>query len=70
MKLNQTDLESASEVGDSENETLIQEIINPTPGYVIDDDINIDTQFSFKNSDLDISFALFNNTLKSKLDNK
>ena len=69
MKLNQTDLESASEVADSENETLIQEIINPTPGYVIDDDINIDTQFSFKNSDLDTSFALFNNTLKSKLDN-
>ena len=31
MKLHQTDLESASEVADSENETLIQEIINPTP---------------------------------------
>ena len=68
MKLNQTDLESASEVADSENETLIQEIINPTPGLVVDDDINIDTQFSFKNSDLDTSFAL-SNTLKSKLDN-
>ena len=38
MKLNQTDLESASEVADSENETLIQEIINPTPGLVINDD--------------------------------
>ena len=68
MKLNQTDLESASEVADSENETLIQEIINPTPGLVVDDDINIDTQFSFKNSDLDTSFAL-SNTLKLKLDN-
>ena len=68
MKLNQTDLESANEVADSENETLIQEIINPTPGLVVDDDINIDTQFSFKNSDLDTSFAI-SNTLKSKLDN-
>ena len=38
MKLNQTDLESASEVADSENETLIQEIINPTPGLVVNDD--------------------------------
>ena len=47
MKLNQTDLESVSEVADFENETLIQEIINPTPGLVVDDDINIDTQFSF-----------------------
>ena len=43
MKLNQTDLESVNEVADSENETLIQEIINPTPGLVVDDDINIDT---------------------------
>ena len=68
MKLNQTDLESASEVADSENETLIQEIINPTPGLVVDDDINIDTQFSFKNSDLNTTFTL-SNTLKSKLDN-
>ena len=31
MKLNQTDLESASEVADSENKTLIQEIIKPIP---------------------------------------
>ena len=52
----------------NENETLIQEIINPTPGLVVDDDINIDMQFSFKNSDLDTSFAL-SNTLKSKLGN-
>ena len=68
MKLNQTDLESVSEVADSENDILVQEIINATPGLVVDNDINIDMQFSFKNSDLDISFAL-SNTLKSKLDN-
>ena len=68
IKLNQTELESASEVADSENETLIQEIINPTPGLVVDDDISIDTQFSFKNSDLDTSFT-FSNSLKAILDN-
>ena len=60
MKLNQIDLESASEVADSENEALIQEIINPTSGLVVDDDINVDTQFSFQNSDLDTSFTLSN----------
>ena len=38
MKLNKSDLKSASEVADSENETLIQEIINPTPGLVVNDD--------------------------------
>ena len=48
MKLNQTELESATEVVDSENETLIQEIINPTPGLIVDDDISINTQFNFK----------------------
>ena len=68
MKLNQTELESASEVADSENETLIQEIINPTPGLVVDDDISVDTQFSFKNSDLDTSFTL-SNSLKARLYN-
>ena len=67
MKLNQIDLESASEVADSENETLIQENINPPPGLVVDDDINVDTQFSFQNSDLDTSFTL-PNTLKVRLD--
>ena len=66
MKLSQIDLESASEVLDSENEALIQEIINPTPSLVVDDDINVDTQFSFQNSDLDATFTLFN-TLKVRL---
>ena len=66
MKLNQIDLETASEVADSENEALIEEIINPTPGLVVDDDINVDTQFSFQNSDLDTRFTL-SNTLKARL---
>ena len=67
MKLNQTELESATEVVDSENETLIQEIINPTPGLIVDDDISINTQFNFKNSDLDTSFSL-SNPLKARLE--
>ena len=67
IKHNQIDLESACEVVDSENEALIKEIINPTPGLVVDDDISVDTQFSFKNSDLDTSFTL-SDTLKIRLD--
>ena len=47
MKLNQIDLESASKVADSENEALIQEIINPATGLVVDDDITAGTQFRF-----------------------
>ena len=66
MKLNRIDLESGSEVADSENEALIQEIINPMSGLVADDDINVDTQFSFQNSDLDTSFTL-SNAIKGRL---
>ena len=36
-------------------------------GLVVDDDISVDTQFSFKNSDLDTSFRL-SDTLKTRLD--
>ena len=67
MKLNAIDLISASEVADSENETLIQEIINPTPGLTVDDDVSVDTQFSFANSDLGTSFTL-SDPLKARLD--
>ena len=66
MKLNVIDLESASEVADSENETLIQEIVNATPGLTVDDDAIVDTQFSFANSDLDTSFTL-SDSLKARL---
>ena len=59
MELNEIDLESASEVADSENEKLIQEIINPTLGLTLDDNVSIDTQFSFK-SDFDRSYAHLN----------
>ena len=68
MKLNQIELESGSEVAESENEAVFQEIINPTPGLLVDDDISVDTQFNFKNSDLDTSFTL-SNSLKARLYN-
>ena len=56
MKINQINLESTAEVADSENEMLFDEIINPTPDQIVNDDININTQIDFQNSDLDTSF--------------
>ena len=41
-RLNAVDLESAAEVADFENEKLFQEIINPTPGLTLDDQMNVD----------------------------
>ena len=42
IKLNTVTLESAAEVADSENKKIFQEIINPTPGLMLNDEINID----------------------------
>ena len=67
LTINQTDLETATDAADADSEALFEEIINPAPGYVIDDKVNVDTQFDFQNSDLDTSFKL-SNTLQNKLD--
>ena len=67
LKINEIDLETAAEVADEDNEAIIDEIINPTPGLVVDNDINVDTQFDFRNSDLDTSFTL-PNTLQERID--
>ena len=67
VTINQTDLKTVTDAADANSETLFEKIVNPTPGYIIDDKINVDTQFDFQNSDLDTSFKL-SNTLKNKLD--
>ena len=56
-KLHEIDLQAASEVADSENEKLYHEIIDPTPGLTLDDEIDVDNQFSFR-TDSDISYTL------------
>ena len=61
LKLNAVDLESAAEVADSENEKLFQEIINPTPGLKLDDQMNVDEQFSYRDDP---------NIARSKRENK
>ena len=64
MKLNQTNLESTIEVADSENEALIDEIINPMPGLIVDDNVSLSQSFD---SDLDTSYTL-SDTLNTRLD--
>ena len=67
LTINQTDLETATDAAVADSEALFEEKVNPTPGYIIDDKINVDTQFRFQNSNLDTSFKL-SNSLKSTLD--
>ena len=67
LTINQTDLKTVTDAVDADSEALFEEIVNPAPGYIIDDKINVDTQFDFQNRNLDTSFKL-SNTLKNKLD--
>ena len=53
-------------MADADSEALIDEIINPIPGFVVDDALNVDTQLDFQSSDLDTSFIL-SNTLQERL---
>ena len=54
-------------MADEDSKALIDEIINPTPGFFVDDALNVDTQLVFQKSDLDTSFIL-SNTLQERLD--
>ena len=65
LTINQTNLETATDAADADCEALFEEKVNPTPGYIIDDKIIVDTQFEFQNSNLDTSFKI-SNSLKNK----
>ena len=54
-------------MADAESEALIYEIINPAPGFVVHDALNVNTKLDFQNSDLETSFIL-SNTLQERLD--
>ena len=67
LKINQTDLETVTDMADADSEALIDEIINPTPHFVVDDALNVDTQLDSQNSDSYTKFTL-SNDLQERLD--
>ena len=67
LKINKTDLETVTDLADADSEALINEIINPTPHFVVDDALNVDTQLDSQNSDSYTKFTL-SNTLQERLD--
>ena len=60
LTIDQTDLETALGIADAYSKTLIEEIVNLTPGLVVDNAVNVDTQLDFQNSNLDTRFILSN----------
>ena len=43
LTINQTDLETATEIADTNSEALIEDVVNSTPGLFFDDVVNVNT---------------------------
>ena len=50
------------------NKAVIDEIVNPTPGLIVHDTVNVDSQVDFEKNDLDATFRL-SNTLQERMEN-
>ena len=55
-------------MAEESNKSVINEIINPTPGLIVDEAMNIDNQIDYKNNDLDTTFKS-PDSLQKRLDN-
>ena len=58
LTINKTDLETAVRMTEDSNKAVIDEIIYPTPGLIVDDMVNVDTQLDFEKNDLDANFRI------------
>ena len=68
LTINKNNLETAVAMAENSNEAVIDEIINPAPGLIVDDTVHVDSQLDFEKDDLDTTFRL-SNTLQERLDN-
>ena len=58
--INQTDLDAAVESAEESNKEVINDIIDPTPGLIVDDTLNLGEQFEYNSNDLERTFDLSN----------
>ena len=68
ITINKTDLETAIEMAENSNKAAVDEIVNSTPGLIVRDAVNVDSQLNFEKNDSDTTFRL-SNTLQERLDN-
>ena len=69
MTINKSDLHATSENADEKNWKIISDLINPTPGFFVDDQLNLEDQFKYKSNDIERNFAL-TNQIQQRLDNE
>ena len=69
MTINKSDLDATNENADEKNWKIISDLINPTPGFFVDDQLNLEDQFKYKSNDIERNFAL-TNQIQQRLDNE
>ena len=67
MTINKTNLDAPIENADEKNEKIISDLINPTSGLFVDDQLNLEDQLKYKGNDIERSFAL-TNQIQQRLD--
>ena len=65
--INKTDLDAAVENAEESNKEVINDMIDPTPGLIVDDTLNLDKQFEYNSNDLERTFDL-SNQVQERLD--
>ena len=68
IKINKTDLDAVVENAEESNTEIIYDMIDPTPGLVVDDTLNLDKQFEYNSNHLERTFDLWNQ-IQERLDN-
>ena len=68
IKINKTDLDVAFENADEKNEKIISDVIDPTPGLFVNDQLNLEDHFKYKSNVIERSFNVAKQ-LQQRLDN-
>ena len=67
ITINKTDLDAADKNAEESNKEVINDIIDPTPGLIVDDTLNLGEQFEYNSNDLERTFDL-SNQVQERLD--
>ena len=68
IKINKTDLDAAVENADEKNEKIRSDVIDPTPGLFVNDQLNLEDHFKYKSNVIERSFNVAKQ-LQQRLDN-
>ena len=67
ITINKTDLDAAFENAEESNKEVANDIIDPIPGLIVDNTLNLDKQFEYNSNDLERTFDL-SNQVQERLD--